>query len=74
VPFTTESFRPAECGIPTIVFGPGDIAVAHAMDEKIAKDQLLQATDLFVRLVISRNWHQNDFKDSQRYCAGHEAS
>lgn len=74
MPFTTESFRPAEYGIPTIVFGPGDIAVAHAMDEKIAKDQLLQATDLFVRLVISRNWHQNDFKDSQRYCAGHEAS
>lgn len=61
VPFTTESFRPAECGIPTIVFGPGDIAAAHALDEKIAKNQLLQATGLLVRLATSRNWQKSDF-------------
>ena len=61
VPFTTESFRPAECGIPTIVFGPGDIAVAHAIGQKIAKDQLLLATDLLVRLATSSNWQKCDF-------------
>jgi acetylornithine deacetylase len=61
MPFTTESFRPAECGIPTIVFGPGDVASAHALDEKIAKDQLLLAADLFVRLAAGRNWNKSDF-------------
>jgi acetylornithine deacetylase len=64
VPFTTESFRPAECGIPTIVFGPGDIAAAHAIDEKIAKDQLLQAAELLFRLAASRNWQRSDFMTS----------
>lgn len=55
VPYTTEAFRPAEYGIPTIVFGPGDVSTAHAFGEKIAKDQLLLATELYVNLVTSRN-------------------
>lgn len=66
MPFTTESFQPAKYEIPTIVFGPGDVAAAHAMDEKIAKDQLVQAADLLVRLVASRNWQKNDFMASPR--------
>lgn len=61
-PYTTEAFQPAAYGIPTIVFGPGDIASAHAIDERIAKDQLLLATDLLVHLVTSRNWQKSDFK------------
>jgi acetylornithine deacetylase/succinyl-diaminopimelate desuccinylase-like protein len=61
VPFTTESFRPAECGIPTIVFGPGDIAVAHSIDEKIEKKQLMQAIDLLVSLVANHDWNKSDF-------------
>ena len=60
-PYTTEAFRPAEFGIPTIVFGPGDVAVAHAINERIAKEQLLQASELLIRLVTSRNWQKSDF-------------
>lgn len=61
VPYATESYRPAKFGIPTIVFGPGDIATAHALDEKIAKDQRLQAADLLVRLVTNQHWRESDF-------------
>ena len=64
VPFTTESFQPAKYEIPTIVFGPGDVAAAHAINEKIAKDQLVQAAGLLVRLVASRIWQKNDFTAS----------
>jgi len=66
MPFTTESFQPAKYKIPTIVFGPGDVAAAHAMDEKIAKDQLSQAADLLVHLAAGRNWQKNDFMASPR--------
>ncbi len=40
-------------GIPSIVFGPGDIAQAHTADEWIRTDQLERAKDLLVRFLIS---------------------
>lgn len=40
-------------GIPSVVFGPGDIAQAHTADEWIALDQLQRATGLLTRFLAS---------------------
>ncbi|MDC0935121.1 M20/M25/M40 family metallo-hydrolase [Pirellulales bacterium] len=36
---------------PAIVLGPGDIAHAHAIDEKVAIDDVVQATEIYARLM-----------------------
>ncbi len=43
----------AQGGIPSVVFGPGDIAQAHTADEWIAVAQLERATRLLVRFLQS---------------------
>ena len=43
----------AEAGMPSVVFGPGDIAQAHTPDEWIARSQLEQGKDLLVRFFQS---------------------
>lgn len=40
-------------GIPSVVFGPGDIAQAHTADEWIALDQLTRATALLTRFLAA---------------------
>lgn len=47
VPYGTHASRIAAIGIPSVVFGPGDIAQAHTKDEWIAVDQLRQATEIY---------------------------
>lgn len=46
VPYGTHASRLARIGIPSVVFGPGNIAQAHTKDEWIAIDQLRQAADV----------------------------
>jgi acetylornithine deacetylase len=41
-------------GIPTVVFGPGDIALAHTAAEHIALAELRQATDIIRSLLIGQ--------------------
>ena len=43
----------AESGIPSVVFGPGDIAQAHTPDEWIEVRQLDQAKDMLIRFLRS---------------------
>jgi acetylornithine deacetylase len=43
-----------EAGIPTICFGPGDIALAHAAEEFIPVDEIVVATRVLSRVV--REW------------------
>ena len=38
-------------GMPTIVFGPGDLAHAHSVDERIAMDDILRAAEVLVRFL-----------------------
>ena len=38
-------------GIPSVVFGPGDIAQAHTSDEWVSVKQVESATDLLVRFL-----------------------
>ena len=40
-------------GIPSVVFGPGDIAQAHTADEWVSLAQLERAKDLLVRFFTS---------------------
>jgi acetylornithine deacetylase len=53
VPFGTDASTLAEAGIPSIVFGPGDIAQAHTCDEWIDIDQLEKAERILWTLVTS---------------------
>jgi acetylornithine deacetylase len=43
-----------EAGIPTICFGPGDIALAHAAEEWVAVDEIRRAATVLEGLV--RTW------------------
>ncbi len=47
VAYGTHASRVANCGIPAVVFGPGDIAQAHTKDEWISVEQLRQAADIY---------------------------
>lgn len=45
--FWTEAALLAERGVDAVVFGPGDIAQAHAPDEWVSVDELRRARDVF---------------------------
>jgi acetylornithine deacetylase len=51
VPYGTDASTIATAGIPSVVFGPGDIAQAHTCDEWIALDQLDVASEVYYRLA-----------------------
>lgn len=67
VDFWTEAALFAEVGFPAIVFGPGHIAQAHAVDEWVALDQLQEAANAYKRTIIAaaRNQPQQHTKDCQ---------
>lgn len=52
VAYGTHASRIARAGVPSVVFGPGDIAQAHTKDEWIDLQQLQQATDCYYRFCI----------------------
>jgi acetylornithine deacetylase len=39
-------------GIPTVVYGPGTLGVAHSRDEQIRIDQVAKAAEVLVRLML----------------------
>jgi acetylornithine deacetylase len=51
VPYGTDASSLAEAGIPSVVFGPGDISQAHTADEWIELDQVNQAAEILFRLI-----------------------
>jgi acetylornithine deacetylase ArgE len=54
VPYGTDAAPLADSGIPSVVFGPGDIARAHTRDEWVPLDEVEQASDILYRLACSR--------------------
>jgi succinyl-diaminopimelate desuccinylase len=55
--FTDASvLTPAYGGIPTVVLGPGEMALAHQTDEWCSAARIDQAVDLYMR--IARKWCQ----------------
>jgi acetylornithine deacetylase len=53
VPYGTDASTIAAAGVPSVVFGPGDIAQAHTCDEWIDLDQVERASEILFRLATS---------------------
>ncbi len=51
VPFGTDASTLAAAGIPSVIFGPGDIAQAHTCDEWIELDQVRAAAEVLYHLA-----------------------
>ena len=51
VPYGTDASSIAEAGIPSVVFGPGDIAKAHTCDEWVPIDEVAQASEILYKLA-----------------------
>jgi acetylornithine deacetylase len=51
VPYGTDASTLAEAGIPSVVFGPGDIARAHTCDEWVPLEEVEQASEILYRLA-----------------------
>jgi acetylornithine deacetylase/succinyl-diaminopimelate desuccinylase-like protein len=50
--YATDACVLQAAGIPTLVFGPGDIAQAHTADESIDVDEILQARRVLGELLF----------------------
>ncbi len=53
VDFWTEAALFSDAGYPTVVFGPGDIAQAHTVDEWVAIEQLERAASAYSSILES---------------------
>ncbi|HEY7326003.1 MAG TPA: M20 family metallopeptidase [Gemmataceae bacterium] len=53
VPYGTDAAPLAEGGIPSVVFGPGDITRAHTCDEWTPLDELEQASEILYRMACN---------------------
>lgn len=51
VPYGTDASTIATTGIPSVVFGPGDIAKAHTKDEWVPLEEVAQASEILYRLI-----------------------
>ncbi len=51
VAFGCDASKLSACGVPSIIFGPGDIAQAHTADESIALTDLEAGAESYVRLA-----------------------
>jgi len=52
VPYGSDASKFQDGGIPTIVFGPGSIANAHAVDESVPIEDLLAAAAFYREVVL----------------------
>lgn len=50
--FTCDASRLNEAGIPPVIFGPGDIALAHSSVERIPLEQIFDSTVAYMVLVL----------------------
>ena len=51
-PYTCDASRLYGVGIPTVIFGPGDISVAHSSEENISIEEFLESVVGYVALVL----------------------
>ena len=52
VPYGTDASTLALAGVPSVVFGPGDIAKAHTCDEWVPLAEVEQASEVLYRLAV----------------------
>ncbi len=55
---TDMTFLTNEAHIPTIIYGPGDMKIAHAVNETVPVDQVLEATVFYSVLAAELLCHQ----------------
>ncbi|MCW2769185.1 MAG: peptidase [Aeromicrobium sp.] len=53
-PYGSDLRQYAAAGIPTVQYGPGDIADAHAVDESVSVDQVVTCARAYAELIVSR--------------------
>jgi acetylornithine deacetylase len=53
VPYGTDASIIAQAGVPTVVFGPGDIAQAHTCDEWVEVSEVEEASTILYRFACS---------------------
>ncbi|GAB3125299.1 M20 family metallopeptidase [Glaciibacter psychrotolerans] len=53
MPFGTDASKIARVGIPAVVFGPGDIADAHTIDESVDLGEVRLAVDLVLATIAA---------------------
>ncbi|MDD5597790.1 MAG: M20/M25/M40 family metallo-hydrolase [Victivallaceae bacterium] len=51
VAFGSDAYRMNAAGIPTVLWGPGSIAVAHTNDEYVSMDDLIKAEEFYFRAM-----------------------
>lgn len=50
--FTCDASRLYQAGIPTVIFGPGDISVAHTTGERISVEQFIESVVGYMALIL----------------------
>ena len=53
-PFGSDATKFTRAGSPCVIFGPGSIAQAHAIDEHVALDEVVRAAAILVDTVLAR--------------------
>lgn len=53
-PYGSDLRQYAAAGIPTVQYGPGDVASAHAVDEVVAIDEVVHSAQVYAQLLLSR--------------------
>ena len=54
VPYGTDAGPLSQAGVPCVVFGPGDIALAHTCDESVPLEEVEQAAEILYRLACMK--------------------
>jgi acetylornithine deacetylase/succinyl-diaminopimelate desuccinylase family protein len=52
VPYGSDASKLARAGIPSLIFGPGNIDQAHAADEFVDLDQVRLAAEIYARAIL----------------------
>jgi acetylornithine deacetylase len=52
VPFGTDAGKLSQAGIPSVVFGPGDIDLAHTVDEHVDLDEVARAAQVLALVAL----------------------
>lgn len=58
VPYGSDASKLAMAGIPSVVFGPGDIANAHTDHEYVLIEELVMAMEVYRNLMLQFGKHQ----------------
>ncbi|WP_456696547.1 ArgE/DapE family deacylase [Aeromicrobium sp. P5_D10] len=53
-PYGSDLRQYAAAGIPTVQYGPGDIANAHALEESVRIDEVVTCAKAYAELILSR--------------------